>query len=240
MQSVVSFSAPAGLPRQRNAILDRAGEAGIIVFFDDDFIPAPGYLNAMAAVFRANPGVIAATGSLIADGSRTAGYTVAEAEDMIAADPTPETAAWKPVPHGYGCNMAFRIGAARRHGLRFDERLPLYAWSEDVDFSHRIARYGAIAEVAGARGVHLGVKHGRTSGYRLGYSQVANPVYLYGKGSYTLGRAARSVGRNIAMNLARAAWPEAYVDRLGRLRGNALATLDMMRGRLAPERILDL
>lgn len=193
----------------------------------------------MAAAFAAHPGTVAASGSLIADGSRTAGFSVDEALRMIAADPAP-TGTDHPVPHAYGCNIAFRSDVARAHGIRFDERLPLYAWSEDMDFSHRIARHGAITEVAAARGVHLGVKHGRTSGYRLGYSQVANPVYLYGKGSYTLSRAGQSVGRNVAMNLARAAWPEPWIDRLGRLRGNAHAAFDMLRGRLHPERILDL
>ena len=136
--------------------------------------------------------------------------------------------------------MAFRLSTVRDHQLRFDERLPLYAWSEDIDFTHRIAKYGTIAKLAGARGVHLGVKQGRASGRRLGYSQVANPLYLLRKGSYSAGRAARSVARNIAANCARALWPEPYIDRRGRLLGNALALLDMCRGRMRPERILDL
>jgi hypothetical protein len=84
------------------------------------------------------------------------------------------------------------------------------------------------------------VNQGRSPGRRLGYSQVANPVYLLRKGSYSAGRAGRSVGRNIAANVARAFWPEAYIDRRGRLAGNALAILDFCRGRLAPERILEL
>ena len=84
------------------------------------------------------------------------------------------------------------------------------------------------------------MKEGRTPGRRLGYSQVANPLYLFGKGSYSLSRAARSVGRNVAMNAARSVRPEPYIDRRGRLGGNALAVFDLLRGRLAPERVLDL
>jgi hypothetical protein len=34
--------------------------------------------------------------------------------------------------------------------------------------------------------------------------------------------------------------PEPFVDRRGRLRGNMIALADVMRGRLAPERILEL
>ncbi len=88
--------------------------------------------------------------------------------------------------------------------------------------------------------MHLGTKLGRSPGRRLGYSQVANPIYLFRKGSYSFGRAAPSVGRNLAANADRSLQPESYIDRRGRLRGNGLAFLDLLRGRLALERILDL
>jgi hypothetical protein len=42
------------------------------------------------------------------------------------------------------------------------------------------------------------------------------------------------------MNVVRAGWPEAYVDRRGRLHGNVLALRDLLTGRMAPERILEL
>ena len=232
--------APSGLPRQRNAILDRVGDCDAVLFLDDDFLMAPRYVEATAAALRARPDLVGTTGALIADDARGPGLTVAAGRALIAADPGADLASFERAPHGYGCNMAIRLAPVRRHGLRFDERLPLYAWSEDIDFTHRLARHGWLAKLHGARGVHLGVKQGRTPGRRLGYSQVANPVYLFGKGSYSLGRAARSVGRNIAMNAARSVRPEAYIDRRGRLRGNALAVLDLLRGRLAPERILEL
>ena len=135
--------------------------------------------------------------------------------------------------------MAIRLATARAHGLRFDERLPLYAWSEDMDFTHRIGRHGCIVKLHGARGVHLGVKSGRSSGRRLGYSQVANPLYLRAKGSYTWRRALGSVGRNVAANVARALWSEPWVDRRGRLVGNLLGFVDLARGRLDPERVLE-
>lgn len=38
------------------------------------------------------------------------------------------------------------------------------------------------------------------------------------------------------MNFTRAAWPEPFVDRRGRARGNLIAIADLLRGRLEPER----
>lgn len=234
------FLAATGLPRQRNAILDRVGDCDLLLFLDDDFLMAPGYVAATIAAFVQHADLVGTTGIAIADDARGPGISVEAGRAMIAGDPDAAAVQIERAPHGYGCNMAVRLATVREHGLRFDERLPLYAWSEDIDFTHRLAPYGWLGKLHGARGVHLGVKTGRTPGRRLGYSQVANPVYLFGKGSYSFGRAARSVGRNMAMNALRSFRPEEHVDRRGRLRGNALAMLDMVRGRLAPERILDL
>jgi hypothetical protein len=48
------------------------------------------------------------------------------------------------------------------------------------------------------------------------------------------------MGRNIAANVARSLWPESYVDRRGRLRGNLLAIAHVLLGRVEPEYILKL
>lgn len=137
--------------------------------------------------------------------------------------------------------MAVRLAPMRANGLRFDERLPLYGWQEDVDLSRRLAEFGQVEQVDAACGIHLGVKSGRGSGLRLGYSQVANPLYLSAKHrGYPLHRAITHIAKNLAMNIVRAMWPEPYVDRRGRLRGNLLALRDLTIGRMVPERILDL
>lgn len=229
-----------GLPRQRNAILDHAAEYDAVLFLDDDFLVAPNYVGAVATCMAADPTIVVATGTLIADDSRGPGLSVAQGLALLAADAPPAEADWVDAPHGYGCNMAIRVANARAHDVRFDERLPLYAWSEDMDFTHRLGRFGRMVTLRAARGVHLGVKQARSPGRRLGYSQVANPLYLRGKGSYSWRRALGSVGRNLAANAARALWSEPFIDRRGRLLGNALAMLDLARGRMRPERILDL
>jgi GT2 family glycosyltransferase len=233
---------PPGLARQRNAILDAVTDCDVLLFLDDDFLPAPSYIAATLAMFGDDPGVVMTTGRVLADGARGPGISAAAARAILAGagrapPPGPPVA---PTFNGYGCNMALRLDVMRRHALRFDERLPLYGWYEDIDLSRRLARHGRVVALAGAAGVHLGVKGGRTSGRRLGYSQVVNPLYLWRKGSYPFDRALRSVGRHMLVNGVRALRPEPWVDRRGRLAGNALAVLDLLRGRAAPERILDL
>jgi GT2 family glycosyltransferase len=168
------------------------------------------------------------------------GLTAEEARTLLAAA-TPPSPSSIDVHGAYGCNMAVRMAPVRQHGLRFDPRLPLYGWQEDIDFSRQLAPYGRIVRVSDAIGVHLGVKLGRGSGLRLGYSQVANPLYIWGKRTgLPLQAALTLMGKNIFMNSLRAWRPESYIDRRNRLRGNLIALGDLARGRLDPERILEL
>jgi GT2 family glycosyltransferase len=231
----------AGLPRQRNAILDAVDDCDIVLMIDDDFLPERHYVATTLAIFAAATNVVVTTGRVLADGARGPGLGMAAARDILAraSGDVPQSDV-EPTFSGYGCNMALRLDVIRAHALRFDERLPLYGWYEDIDFCRRLGRHGRIVQVVAARGVHLGVKGGRTSGRRLGYSQVINPLYLWRKGTYPLGHALRSVGRHLLINGARSLWPEAWVDRRGRLIGNSLALVDILRGRARPERILDL
>lgn len=234
------LTSEAGLPRQRNTVIAASADADILVFFDDDFLPDPAYLAAIEQHMTTHPRVVVATGRVLADGIGGPGLSAAQGRAILNKT-MPDDRGVHAEFSGYGCNMAVRLAPMREHGLRFDERLPLYGWQEDVDLSRRLAVFGDVVQLDAARGVHLGVKRGRGSGIRLGYSQVANPLYLAGKRcGYPFGRAAGHIARNIAMNLARAGWPEPYVDRRGRLRGNFVALHDLVVGRMAPERILEL
>jgi GT2 family glycosyltransferase len=232
---------PAGLPRQRNAILDAAGDVDVVLFLDDDFLPAPHYVEVTDAVLAARPDCMVTTGTVLADGANGPGFSPAEGRAILARDvPPTDTLAVAPHFNGYGCNMAIRMAPVRAHGIRVDEALPLYAWYEDIDFTRLVGRHGAILRLAGARGVHLGTKLGRTPGRRLGYSQVANSVYLARKGTYPWSHALPSLLRHTLKNAALSPWPEPWADRFGRLRGNLLALADWARGRLSPGRILEL
>ena len=235
------LASPPGLARQRNAIVDQLGDCDAVLFLDDDFLMAPRYMAATLDAMRADPTIVVTTGDIIADGVSGPGLDPATGRAMIAAERNrTQRGGVLAARRGYGCNMAVRLDVARRHAIRFDERLLLHALSEDVDFTRRLGRHGRIVKLLGARGVHLGTKHGIGPGDRLGYSQVANPVHLFRKGSYGLAPVIGRVGRDIATNLVRSMWSEPYVDRRGRLRGNARAMADIVRGRLAPERILEL
>jgi hypothetical protein len=67
-----------------------------------------------------------------------------------------------------------------------------------------------------------------------------NPVYMHRKSTMTTVQLIRQVARNVASNLVKSAKPEPYVDRRGRLVGNLIAALDLLRLRLTPERAASL
>lgn len=231
--------AEKGLPRQRNAGLRHiTGRADIVVFFDDDFVPAHNYLEALEEVFDIRPNLVGATGKLIADGINSAGISFEQGVTLVNAHTPPDIIQERALPALYGCNLCVRISAAEN--IWFDETLPLYGWQEDVDFSYQLGRNGILIYTNLLTGVHLGIKGGRTSGKRLGYSQIANPVYLLNKKTIPRRLAWRLMSRNFAANLARSLYPEPYVDRVGRLQGNAVALMDLCTGRLHPQRILQL
>jgi hypothetical protein len=229
-----------GSCRQRNHALDvleAEGVADIVVFFDDDFIPARDYLAQVEALFAANPDIVGITGELRADGVRKGGFSAVQAQAMLA-QPHARPAPLRDRRELYGCNMAIRAGAAK--GLRFDENLPLYGWQEDIDFTSRLGRRGRQVSTGAVTGVHLGAGGGRTSGKRLGYSQVANIIYLKRKGTMRRDFGNRLMLHNVAANALRSLRPEPSIDRRGRLMGNLLAILDCLRGRVDPRRILEM
>lgn len=231
---------PAGLTAQRNTLLRAADAFDLIVYFDDDFLPAPDYLENCEAAFGALGDMVVMTGEVLLDGAHSPGVTFEEAQEVIARDRPALATAPRPTYNAYGCNMVIRGDVARAHGLEFDEALPLYGWFEDVDFSRRMSAYGKVLQVPACRGVHLATKRGKGSGVKLGYAQIVNPCYLAGKGSLAPRRAAAQIARNVFANILRVLWPEPWIDRRGRLWGNVLALRDLARGRADPRRILTL
>ncbi len=246
-EPVEVLTAPKGLPRQRNVGLDAvAGDCGLVLFLDDDFVPSIHMLAGIEAAFALWPEVGGMTGHLIADGIRGAGIGAEEAARLVAewdARTPPAGPQRRPrilnagLEGLYGCNMAYRMSAIGSN--RFDERLPLYGWQEDIDFAARIV--GDRIKTDAFAGVHRGAKSGReTSGQRLGYSQIANPWYLWRKGTMSARFAGRLALRNLVANHAKAFRPEPWIDRRGRARGNRLAIGDILIGSSDPERILEL
>jgi hypothetical protein len=234
-----AVSPTKGSSAQRNHALDLiGGDAEVIVFVDDDFAPAPGFVEGVERLFAGHADIVAASGELIADGATRGGYTFEQADAFISAWQAPIVAQLRDSSGAYGCNMAYRR-ASEPH-LRFDETLPLYGWLEDTDFSARYGRFGRVVRCNHFAGVHLGVRSGRVSGVRLGYSQIANPLYLLRKGRAAPSFALTLAARNMLSNIVKSIRPEAGIDRRGRLRGNLLALADVLRGRADPRRILEL
>jgi Glycosyl transferase family 2 len=239
LNGVTWVAGPRGLPAQRNTGLRSVGECvDIIAFFDDDYVPSRFCIERVAKFFAAHPDVVGANGFLVDDGINSPGISVSKAEAMLQdydERPAPGLSIIKDQFGLYGCNMAYR--AAALDGIWFDERLKLYGWQEDIDFAAQLLNRGRIVKTDAFAGVHQGVKGGRTSGVRLGYSQVSNPLYLARKGTMKRSYALKILAQNILANHVRSLNPEPWVDRIGRVKGNWIGIFDVLRGRLTPERI---
>lgn len=227
---------------QRNLAIDLvADDCDVLVFFDDDFVPEKHYLERLEKVFKARRDLAGATGLVLADGVHGAGLSRAEACETIDRHT-------QLFPNGnpdeeqlfglYGCNMAVRSRALGNR--RFDENLPLYGWMEDLDLTYQLMTEGKLLRLSRLVGVHRGIKAGRTSGVRLGYSQVANSMYLIRKGTAPKRPMYENIAKYLVVNTIRSVWPEPFIDRRGRLKGNIVGLMDIMRGRSRPDRILDL
>ena len=241
--AVSSVFGKIGLTAQRNLGLEHAlGQSDVITFFDDDFLPADDYLERVERAFAAAPEWSVLFGHAVHDGAGTAGLTFAEGLLKLRAAelqrPPQDLALAFNHPGAYGCNMSVRSKSVG--SIRFDERLVLYGWQEDIDFTSQLRGSGRVVALNTLFGVHLGAKAGRVSGIRFGYSQVVNPVYLIRKGTMPVAFALELMTRNLAANILRSLWPEAHVDRVGRLRGNLLAAYHLLKGKVEPEHILKL
>jgi len=233
---------PRGLPAQRNRGMTQVlGQCDLVAFFDDDYLPAKTALRNILDFFQAHPEIAGANGALLADGIGEGGISYDRALRILAENDErpPVTAQIDHELRGtYGCNMVFRASAIG--DIRFDENLPLYGWLEDVDFGARLLAHGRVVKTNAFAGVHRGVTGGRTSGLRLGFSQIVNPVYLARKGTISWREAARQMAKNFIANHVKLLRPEPWVDRAGRARGNWLGLISLLSGKSDPTKVLAL
>lgn len=226
---------PRGLCRQRNnALRHLTADSDVIVFLDDDFVPHNGYLAVIEETFR-DPSIVGATGDLMADGIHGDEIPFDEAARRLDGHDLPPLASLRPRSALYGCNMAIRMASAE--GLLFDEALPLYGWQEDIDFTVQLGRRGRLVSGERLTGIHLGTRSARSPGKRLGYSQIANLVHLWRKGTMQPNLGQRLLLQNLASNALRSVCPEAHIDRRGRLLGNLIALADLGMGRIDPRKV---
>lgn len=234
---------PTGLTVQRNhGLAAITSDPALIAFFDDDYVPTSTCFEDVIASFAALPDAVGLTGLMVSDGINSSGIAYDDALALVEVHErqgrVPAGAVTlEPWDGLYGCNMVYRADAIGDE--RFDENLPLYAWQEDVDFAVRVAKGRSIGRTNGFAGVHQGVKGGRTSGRRFGYSQIVNPVYLYRKGSMKRRKMIVMASKNVIANHVRSFRPESWIDRRGRVVGNWLGILDLIRGKVDPRNALN-
>ena len=224
---------------EQRGYFDPAAGRFFCAFFDDDYRPADDWLEQASRRFQRDS-VVGLTGQILADGVKRGGLTEAEAVGFLDGSMPPE-AHWASGPDEgettavYGCNMAFTDTVIRE--IRFDENLPLYGWQEDRDYTGMAQRMGRVIYCPKCVGVHLGVRRGRTSGLKFGYSQIANPLYLMKKGTMGYKIGMRFILRAMAANLARGIGHHSLVDYRGRLQGNMRALRDVICRCAHPSRI---
>jgi GT2 family glycosyltransferase len=233
-----------GLCSQRNrGISCLIGTMDIIAFIDDDFIVGDDYFLDMETLFEQDVAIIGVNAWIMADGANSSGFTFEEGlhlKKQYGQQKKTETPLIQEIKGKYadGCNGIIAFRSAGLGELRFDERLALYGWQEDLDFCGALLRRGRIVRANQVWGVHLGAKSGKGSEIRLGYSQIVNPAYIACKGNMSFGYAVRLPTRNFIANLIRSFWPEPYINRRARLRGNLIGIFHLTTGRLTPEYIL--
>jgi hypothetical protein len=231
---------PKGLASQRNTAIPFVRTC-YTLFLDDDVELASDYIEQMERLFAADPTIVGASGGVAADGAPAR----VPIDRRVAARAIREYTGSRdcvPFKDVYGCNMFVRSDVLQVE--RFDERLPLYGWLEDLDFSLRLKKHGRIVRHRGALVAHLATRSGRTSDLRYGYTKIANPWYLWRKKvlSSLPEVIVRYWVKTTLANLLRAFLSNGPpgVDYRKRLIGNLMAYRDLTLFRLDPQNILNI
>ena len=245
--STVVLYSPQGSSRQRNEGIrwfqhntNLLEHDGILIFCDDDFVMRKDWVEAAYQSFQTDPSLAGLDGVVIADGVHKGSYSESDAVRILqhgaqVLSRSDTRAQAGEMASLYGCNMVARSSFVSE--TLFDEGMPFYGWLEDYDFSVRLGKFGRLRRSADLVGVHLGSTKTRSSGVRTGYTQISNPCYLWRKGTMPLPVAAKYIFKNLVINLVKSPFPEEFVDRRGRVLGNALALFDLVAGRLSPNRV---
>ena len=233
-----------GLTVQRNLGVvhlrrHRPVDNGVIVFFDDDFRPHSGWLQQCEWAFEGHPSVVGVTGRVLADGIATQQIEETTAAQLLAGvELPPHLIETSPIGTLYGCNMAVRETMFGRHS--FCEDLPNYGWLEDLDFSGQICRSGDLIKVTTCVGVHLGVVDARMDPRQLGYSQIANPLWLRRRRTISRLDCVRILVRRTLAPAVKSLGSERAQEYRSRLVGVAIAYLHLVQGRLHPMAITEM
>lgn len=184
------YTADRGLPKQRNAGIDRAN--GDVVTFVDDDVEVP--LDTFAVLERVfgDDGVLGATARILEPKSQRIGKKHSPVRRLLPGGGEEgrftrfgyprrliDLETERDIDFMHGSFMAVRTKTARE--VRFDERLPGYALAEDEDFSYRVSRRGRIRFVSELHVLHAKEGHGSRDARAFGRTLVVNRSYLFRK-----------------------------------------------------------
>ncbi len=223
---------------QRNSALSSVrGECAAIFFFDDDVEVDCDYIRHMLAMLEKDSGVALAAGLNLGRGAIPGSLDREKAKRFIR-----EKRASQPIGRevetiraAIACRMCMRgslLGI-----VRFDERLPLYGYQEDLDFSLQCRRYGRIVMNRRCLMVHIETNSGRMGSKRRGYSEVVNPFYIWSKKT---GANLARVGAGSVRRTLRNVFHLHTADGRRQFAGNLAGWLRLATGRADPEYILRL
>jgi hypothetical protein len=111
---------------------------------------------------------------------------------------------------------------------------------EDIDFTSQLWRHARVVGLNSIFGFRLGAKSGPCEQSEIGVLAGCQSCLPYEEGTVPPGFALELMGWNVLANLTKSLWPEPYIDRRGRLKGNLLRVGHLTGGRIAPEYILKL
>jgi GT2 family glycosyltransferase len=238
LAGVIVVKGAHGLCAQRNAALRHLrNEPSAVFFFDDDVEVDEEYVSHMLRAFDEEPdmglgdglklGLEEAPGSL---NRQTARELIRRRKANPASDAPIEE-----VRTGIGCKMCVRGTLLGK--VSFDERLVLYGYQEDFDFSLECKQYGRIVLNRRCLMVHIETEQGRMARKKRGYSEVVNPFYIWTKGRgphfiRTFGGAIRRTLKN-ALRCHTAAGRRQFA-------GNVIGWYRLASGEFDPEFILRL
>lgn len=236
---VTKLYRPPSSATQRNAIID-AVTGDILIFCDDDFFPAPHFVETVRDVFECDSDIVGCNLTLQYDGASSTPIEPADALHRLSEPKRSERkgglSTASTVTSLYGCNMGVRLNTVRTHQVRFDDSFAYYGWLEDLDFSRQLGRQGTLVRLGTVGGIHLGVSSGRVDDLWLGFSQIVNPLYLHRKQVISFLDVLRTGGRCFAANIIGSLLPSSRTRRR-RLRGNFRGLLSLINHGPRPERV---
>ncbi len=221
---------------QRNTALAHVhSEANLVTYLDDDIVLAADYFERMRTFMAREPDVILMTGLVTADGIKDGEIPRDVAENLLQTVSGSEFV--RDVRSAYGCNMTARGWVARQEP--FDERMRLYGWQEDTDFSVRCGRHGRVVHYHGCVAVHMATGSGRVGGREFGFAQIVNPFYMWRKGTKTGRELAHDWRIYLGANVLKFR-DRSRPDREGRLVGNLLGLREVVLHGGRPEAVASL